>query len=150
MESPASEALIIGMNVFVFVIALTCGVMLMTTVLNMSEVANDIIKDTSTSSLLELYGEGEERLYTGDELLALYQKYTAGTVIAATGGTVPGGFNTAGLQNKYTFYIKREGYGAENLENTEITEEDLKKNFKLEYQGEEDSKLKYLFSEVTT
>lgn len=79
MESSAERALEIGVNLFVFIIALSSALILMTNVLNMSELANSIIKDTSGSTLMELYGETTERVYSGDEMLAIVSEYTSDT-----------------------------------------------------------------------
>jgi len=77
VEASAERALEIGVNLFVFIIALSCALILMTNVLNMSELANSIIKDTSGSTLMELYGETSERVYSGDEMLAIVNEYNS-------------------------------------------------------------------------
>lgn len=79
MEANAERALEIGVNVFIFIIALTSAMMLLSNVLNISEAANDIIKDTSNSTLLELYGDTEERIYQGDEVIAVINEYLSET-----------------------------------------------------------------------
>lgn len=79
MESSSEQALIIGVNVFILIIALTCAIMLMTTVLNMSNAANTVIKTTTDSTLMTLYGGTNDRVYTGEQVLALVEEYFSPT-----------------------------------------------------------------------
>lgn len=123
MDSAAEEALVIGVNVIIFVIALTCAILLLTTVLNMSQAANTIATDTSDSTLMELYGEVDERKYSGTEVLAIIEEYTRAT---------------SGMQEKYVLQLKI-GTNAEYVENRTISLDDLKKEYKLVYKGKFDS-----------
>lgn len=75
MEVNASRAIEIGISVFVFIITMTSALMLMTSVLEMSEIANRVVKDTSGSSLMEEFGEVQQRAYTSTEVLAIVNKY---------------------------------------------------------------------------
>ena len=79
MESSGEQALLIGVNVFILIIALTCAIMLMVTVLNMSNAANTVIKTTTSSSLMTLYGGTNERIYTGEQVIATIEEYNSPT-----------------------------------------------------------------------
>lgn len=126
MESSGEQALIIGVNVFILVIALTCAIMLMTTVLNMSNAANTVIKTTTDSSLMTLYGGTNERVYTGSQVLAIIEGYRA---------------SNSNMQDKYYITIN----GAE----TTISNEDmLKAKYSLEYGRTSDGKVIYNFEKI--
>lgn len=79
MESSGEQALLIGANVFILIIALTCAIMLMVTVLNISNAANTVIKTTTSSSLMTLYGGTNERIYTGEQVIATIEEYNSPT-----------------------------------------------------------------------
>ena len=57
MEQNAYEALFIGVNVFIFIIALTAGIMLMTTLFNMINYANNAAIVGMKGSLAEGVGK---------------------------------------------------------------------------------------------
>lgn len=85
MENSAYEALIIGTNVLLFVLALTISINLMMNVREMSENANEVIS-SENGSLVEIEGDGTpeagipgisdelntERIYSGREVLSYY------------------------------------------------------------------------------
>lgn len=79
MESSGEQALILGVNLFILIIALTCAIMLMVAVLNMSNAANTVIKTTTDTSLMTLYGGTSERVYTGEQLYAIISGYLSST-----------------------------------------------------------------------
>ncbi len=68
MEQSASEAIMIGIYVFIFAIALSAGVTLMTSILDMVEIMNEPYIVGMNGTLAESIGEDHERLYTGPEI----------------------------------------------------------------------------------
>lgn len=138
MESSAERAIEIGVNVFVFIIALTCSLMLMTNVLNMSELASTIIKDNGNSTLMELYGETNERIYSGDEVLAIISEYVS---------------NSNKIKDKIILKINRSGV-ITNVTEAKLNISEFNTSFNLTYLGiEKDEEFNiekkvYLFSEV--
>lgn len=70
MENSAIEALLTGVNVLIFVVALTVAITLMVGVVNLSNTASDIAKNTNTNALKEIRdGVEPERIINGKELL---------------------------------------------------------------------------------
>lgn len=119
MESAGEQALLIGVNVFILVMALTSAVLLMTTVLNMSDVANTKIKTNSDSSLMALYGETNERIYTGEQVLAIINGYFS---------------ETSNMSER--FVLKINGNKVQK-DDVSFTVEMLKSTYKLQYCGKE-------------
>lgn len=74
MENAGIEALIIGVNVLIFVAALSVAIMLMVNVLDMSNTANDIIKSNNKGSLVETKDVDYTKVISGQELLKYYTK----------------------------------------------------------------------------
>ena len=74
MEQNAYEALFIGVNVFVFIIALTAAILLMTNLISMVNYANENVVVGMNGSLAEIIGFVQDRIYTGSELLSFYRK----------------------------------------------------------------------------
>lgn len=72
MENSAFEALIIGVNLSIFVIATTIAITLFSTVLDLSEVANNTIQNKSSGSAIIESKEASERIITGSELISYY------------------------------------------------------------------------------
>lgn len=115
MESSSEQALLIGVNILILIIALTSAIMLMTTVLDMSELANTTIKTKVDSTLMNLYGNTTERIYTGEQVLAIIEEYFSpttnidekyilmvnGTSVAGTEGTKEITFTKDMLDNTY-------------------------------------------------
>ena len=127
MEKSAFEALMVGVNVFVFIIALTAGLMLMTSVLDMVEYANEISITGMNGSLAETLGEVHERIYTGEQMLGYYGRNN----------------------DKYKFYVKLSEVGNETalsryIENTAIYSY-LDESFELQYKGIIENKDAYVF-----
>ena len=75
MEQNAYEALFLGVNVFVFIIALTAGILLMTSLMNMVNYANENAVVGMNGSLAESVGIVNERIYTGSELITYYNNF---------------------------------------------------------------------------
>lgn len=74
MEQSAFEALTIGVSVFVFIIALTAGVLLMSNVIDMVNYANEQAIVGMNGTLAESVGVVNERIYTGSQLLTYYRQ----------------------------------------------------------------------------
>ena len=132
MESSGEQALIIGVNVFILVIALTCAIMLMTTVLSMSTAANTTIKTTMNSSLMTLYGGTNERVYTGEQVLAILEEYLS---------------PTSNVKDKYLIKIGGVIMNEETSEVTFFTKKMLDANYSLGY-DKQGSKIIYSFEEI--
>ena len=74
MEESAFEAVMTGVNVFVFIVALTAGITLMSTVIDMVNYANYNASVGMNGSLAENVGYIEDRTYTAAEVLTYYRK----------------------------------------------------------------------------
>ena len=74
MEQNAYEALFLGVNVFVFIIALTAGILLMTNLMNMVNYANENSVVGMNGSLAESVGNVQKRIYTGAQIMTYYNK----------------------------------------------------------------------------
>lgn len=127
MENSAFEALMIGVNVFVFIIALSAAILLMTNVLDMVDYANEAAITGMNGSLAETVGVVHERLYTGNEMLAYYRKN-----------------NT-----KYNFYIRLSDVGSDMLLSGYINMTSIYSYFdneyELKYKGISGNKDTYVF-----
>lgn len=138
MESSAERALEIGLNVFVFIIALTCSLLLMTNVLKISELASTIIKDTGNSTLMELYGETNERIYSGNEMFAIISEYIS---------------DTNNIKSKIILRLNSNGV-EKDIINPNITVSEFNDSYTLKYMGMEEDisdnlyKKVYVFSKV--
>lgn len=119
MENSAYEALITGVNVTIFIVATTIGIMLFTTVLDLSDLANkDVIKATTGSIMIDGQ-QVEKRIVTGTELLAYYTNYEK---------------NKAAMQNAKDILKVIDGTTqnlSEYIENGKITQSLANKNFEL-------------------
>ena len=133
MESSGEQALLIGVNVFILIIALTCAIMLMSTVLNISNAANTVIKTNTTSSLMPLYGETNERIYTGEQVLAEIAEYNS---------------PTANSRNKMILKLKI-GDKYEEVGNVvAFTKDRLDSDYHLRYDGKSGEKYVYIFEKI--
>ena len=65
MENSGYEAIIIGLNVFIFIIALSVSINLMSSVNELADVANDVIKMENDS--MNKVENDTERIITGKE-----------------------------------------------------------------------------------
>lgn len=132
MESSSEQALIIGVNVFILIIALTCAIMLMTTVLNMSNAANTVIKTTTGSTLMTLYGGTNDRVYTGEQVLAVVEEYFS---------------PTTNMEEKYVLMIDGNPVaGKANVRTVTLTKSMLDSMYRLKYVGKEDGTEKYIYN----
>ena len=74
MEQSAFEALTIGVSVFIFIVALTAGVLLMSNVIDMVNYANEQAIVGMNGTLAESVGDVNERIYSGSQLLTYYRQ----------------------------------------------------------------------------
>ena len=132
MEQSAFEAIIIGVNVFVFIVALTSGILLMSNILDMVNFANDQAIVGMNGTLAESVGEVTERTYTGAQLLKYYEKTLDGD------------------KSSYIFRVKLDKLGQEYAIASFIKNisQYLNEKFELEYRGLEGEKYTYVFSLV--
>lgn len=134
MESSSEQALLIGVNVFILIIALTCAIMLMVTVLNISNAANTVIKTTTSSSLMTLYGGTNERIYTGEQVIATIEEYNSPTTNMADRMVLK-----LKVGNKETTIDKN--YGS-------YDKDTLNAKYHLKYYGKESDKDVYVFEKI--
>lgn len=137
MESSSEQALLIGVSVFILIIALTCAIMLMVTVLNISNAANSNIKTGTDSSLMTLYGGTNERVYSGEQVLAVLEEYNS---------------PTTNMRENIVLKLVAGGKTFEDI-NKDFVEEsfDITKvnsNYHLNYEGKSGSKDVYIFEEI--
>lgn len=133
MESSGEQALLIGVNLFILIIALTCAIMLMTTVLNMSTAANTSIKTTVDSSLMTLYGGTNERVYTGEQVLAVIEEYLS---------------PTSNMKAKYVLKVDGTIITDNYIKNKRFTKSMLDSTYHLNYVGKEMDKYIYSFEKI--
>lgn len=72
MENSAYEALIIGINVTIFVIATTIAIFLLTTVFKLSNLANESVIGSKTGNVMLDGTQNQKRIVTGSELINYY------------------------------------------------------------------------------
>ncbi len=132
MEQSAFEALMIGVNVFVFIIALTAAVLLMSNVIDMVNFANEQAIVGMNGTLAETVGVVTERTYTGVQMLSYYNE------------------TIKDEEFKYNFKVKLSKNGQEksiqDFIKTEVITNYLNKEFTLEYKGVKNKKDTYVFS----
>ena len=128
MENTTYEAVMIGVSVFVFIIALSAGVILMTSILNMVEYANQTAIKGMNGTIAESIGEVETRIYTGEQVLAYYNKNS----------------------QKYLLTIKLSKDGDEKKLSNVINQKSdyIKKQFELQYKGNIEGKDAYIFVSI--
>lgn len=132
MEQSAFEAIMIGVNVFIFVVALTAGVLLMTNVLDMVEYANQNAITGMNGSIAETVGSVHERTYTGEQVLSYY-----GKVVGSTN------------HSKYDFKVRLSNVGSEGTLKSYIENQSIYNymddEFELQYKGVINNKETYVF-----
>ena len=140
MEQSAFEAVMIGVNAFVFIIALSAGILLMSNVIDMVNFANERAIVGMNGTIAESVGVVEERIYTGAQMLTYYreqleqqEKYE----------------QVEGRNLDYIYKVKLEELGAEQSLANYIQSEPLNnyynKQFILQYKGKENNKDTYVF-----
>lgn len=136
MEQSAFEALMIGVYVFIFIAALTAGVLLMSNVIDMVNYANKQAVVGMNGTLAETVGVVEERLYTGTQLLTYYKEEIEDEALEKT-------------PKNYSFTVKlSEGDSPKTLNRfiaeTYVTNY-LNEKFVLKYKGQEEGIYNYEF-----
>lgn len=143
MEQSAFEAIMIGVNVFVFVAALSAGILLMSNVLDMVNFANDQAIVGMNGSLAESVGVVTERIYTGAQLLNYYRDEVELEKFEEAG-------NSLTVTSNYIFTVKTSASGHERTLKNFIQSSDsvthLNNNFILEYKGMQGEQYAYVFS----
>lgn len=113
MENSAYEALILGLNVFIFMLAVSAGMVLMTTINQMIDYTREVGEAEVGGNLVKEYGEQQEREFTGAEVYALYGQELKGelegyTIKVNAGGATQSLKNygkTIGLSNLNKIFI---------------------------------------------
>lgn len=137
MEHSAFEALMTGVNVFVFVIALSAGILLMSNIIDMVNFANEQAIVGMNGTIAESVATITDRIYTGAQILNYYS-----TEIEPK--------ETLGEVTENIFYVKMSESG--QLRTLESFVEDqpiwqyIDKNFILRYKETRGDKHVYVFS----
>lgn len=138
MEQSAFEAIMIGVSVFVFIIALTAGILLMGSVINMVNYANENAIIGMNGSLAETVGVVSERIYSGRDILTYYRKY------------VVEDYENIKSKSNYKYYVKLLDKTKEIALREYIEKESyskyLNKEFILSYKGNIEGKEVYVFN----
>ena len=126
MEQSAFEAVMTGVNVFVFMIALTASILLMSNVMDMVNYANENAIVGMNGSLAESIGVVNERIYTGRQMLTYFRKQVEIQTLNKD-------------QTEYLFSVKLDETGAERelsqFINSEALKNYLNEKFVLQYKG---------------
>lgn len=132
MEQSALDAIMIGVNVFIFIIALTAGVLLMSNIIDMVNFANDQAIVGMNGTLAETVGLVTERTYTGAQMLRYYREKVENEKFA------------------YDFKVKLsengQEYSIEKFVQTINISTYLNKEFTLGYKEKKEDKYTYVFS----
>jgi len=75
MEKSAEQAIYVGVNTFIFIVALSISLTLMFNVRNMSELAIKIDQNTPTGGVIKTIDAKEKRIIKGSDVLAYYYNY---------------------------------------------------------------------------
>lgn len=140
MEQSAFEAVMIGVNAFVFIVALSAGILLMSNVIDMVNFANERAIVGMNGTIAESVGVVEDRIYTGAQMLTYYreqieqqEKYE----------------QIEGQELDYEFKVKLSEIGEESKLAEFVQKESLNKyynrQFILQYKGKENNKDTYVF-----
>ena len=136
MEQSTFEAVMIGVNAFVFIIALTAGILLMSSVVDMVNFANERAIVGMNGTVAESVGVVEDRIYTGAQMLTYYREKVER-------------LEQERQELNYEFGVKLSELGTERKLSEFIQNEPLKnyynKQFILQYKGKESGKDTYVF-----
>ena len=139
MEQSTFEAVIIGVNAFVFIIALTAGILLMSSVVDMVNFANERAIVGMNGTVAESVGVVEDRIYTGAQMLTYYREQLEQQE------------KIEGQELNYEFKVKLSELGSEiklaDFIQTERLNNYYNKQFILQYKGKESGKDTYVFFE---
>ena len=150
MEHSAFEAIMIGVNVFIFIMALTAGVLLMSNIIDMVNFANNQAIVGMNGTLAETVGIVNERTYTVAQMLRYYRE-TIKNIEVTEEIDVQGNIQPIEKdKNTYIFKVKLSENGQERsiksfMQNENISAY-LNEEFTLEYKGLEQDKYVYVFS----
>ena len=137
MEQSAYEAIMIGVNVFVFIAALSAGILLMSSITDMVNFANAQAIVGMNGTLAESVGIVTERTYTGAQMLNYYRDQ----IKSQTSDTTISDNN---------FYVKLSKLGQEktlkNFIESEALPSYINKEFVLVYKGKINDKNTYVFT----
>ena len=78
MNDSLQQAIMIGVNTLILVIALTVGITLMSSINDLVEYTKKPLGTAGGGSLVESFGETDERTFSGAEVYALYGQYLNG------------------------------------------------------------------------
>lgn len=137
MEQSAFEAVMIGVNVFIFIAALSAGMVLMSNITDLVEFANEQAIVGMNGTIAETVGVVNERIYTGSQILNYYRNEVEAEELPI------------GQPNE-KFYVKLSEDGQEKplrifVESQSVSQY-LTKEFELQYKGLSGDKHAYVFS----
>lgn len=101
MENSAFESILIGVSVFIFIIALTYSVHLLVTVLDMSDVANNIMRNED-KSMVKVDTDTERVIYANDILTYKNDESMLEQCIIEVNGSDISNFITSDISVRYT------------------------------------------------
>lgn len=137
MENSAFEALMIGVNVFVFIIALSAAILLMSNVIDMVNFANAQAVVGMNGTIAEEIGIVNERIYKGSKMLTYYREQIERIELEKS-------------ESQYDFKVKLDKLGQEKDLKAYIETESIKnylnKDFLLQYKGKIGDKYTYVFT----
>lgn len=84
MENSAYDAVIIAVNTLIFMVAVSVGMLLMTTVNRMVEYTKELGESETGGNLIQEYGDIQKRTYTGAEVYAVYGQALKGELTGYT------------------------------------------------------------------
>lgn len=106
MENSAYDAVIIAVNTLIFMVAVSIGMLLMTTVNKMVENTKQISDSEIGGNLIQEFGNIQKRTYTGAEVYAVYGQALKGELdgynIKVKSGSSISDIKTYGAQNGMT------------------------------------------------
>lgn len=137
MEHSAYDAIMIGVNTFVFILALSAGVLLMSSIIDMVNFANEQAIVGMNGTLAETVGEVQERVYTGAQLLNYYRDVIKIETSA---------FKDSGNDFKVKLSELGQERSLKSFIQSESVSEYLSEKFVLEYKGIINDKYTYVFS----
>ena len=136
MEQSTFEALRVGVSAFVFIAALTAGILLMSSILDLVNFANEQAIVGMNGSLAETVGIVTERVYSGRQILTYYKE----EVQAIQQNKQP---------SEYVFFVRLSDLNQDkelaNFIKEEVITNYLDEEFILEYRGLSGNKYEYVF-----
>ncbi len=137
MEQSAFEAVMTGVNVFVFIVALSAAILLMSNVIDMVNFANERAITGMNGTIAENVGVVNDRIYTGAQMLTYYKNQMQR-------------LESERQPLDYEFNVRLTELGDEyplaSYVQTESLENYINEEFILEYKGEIQGKKVYIFA----